>query len=220
MNRLEQYRREREIFTRHTSLSIDAKRAKLELNDREIKGYAIVWGSKNDYDEMVMQGATLRSLNDRGAGAEGGNRILLLLHHDPRQPLCVPAELREDDYGLFFRAEIDTGISYCDDTVASVRQGTLSQLSYGFNYVWGDNKTVYDAALDAFVLREIDLYELSLVSFSSDPLAQLRSRQEEMLASLLAGSESGRQFVTQELRARLGLPAEGADDFTNSLKMF
>ena len=220
MNRFEQYRKEREIFTRHASFSIDAKRSKLELNDREIKGYAIVWGSKNDYDEMVLQGATLRSLNDRGAGAEGGNRILLLLHHDPRRPLCAPAELREDDYGLFFCAKIDEGISYCDDTVASVRQGTLSQLSYGFNYVWGDNKTVYDAALDAFVLREIDLYELSVVSFSSDPLAQLRRQREEVLASLLAGDEFGGQLAIQELRARPGLPAEGADDFTNSLKIF
>ncbi len=167
-------------------MPIDSKRAKFEFNDREIKGYPIVWESKNDYEEMVMKGATLNSLNARGIGSTAGNKITILLQHNQRQPLCLPSELYEDDYGLFFRAEIDEGISYCDDTVASVRQGTLSQLSYGFDYIWDGNKTTYDAEIDAFILREIYLWEISLVTFSSDANAQLRSYRERQMNYILS----------------------------------
>jgi HK97 family phage prohead protease len=186
MDRLSEFKKERSVITRHSALPVDAARAKFEANDREIKGYPIIWNSKNDFDELVMKGATLNSINARGVGSTAGNKITILLHHNQRQPLCLPAELYEDDYGLFFRAVIDEDISYCDDTVASVRQGTLSQLSYGFNYVWDDNKTVYDADLDAFVLREIYLWEISLVTFSSDENAQLRSYRERQMNDILS----------------------------------
>jgi HK97 family phage prohead protease len=201
-------------------MPLDAKRAKFEINDREIKGYPIIWGNKNDYDEVVLQGATLKSLNDRGINAEGGNKILVLLFHEMHRPLCLPAELKEDDYGLFFRASINEGVSYCDDACASIRQGTLSQLSYGFNYVWGDNKTVYDGALDAYILREIDLYEISVVSFSSDPDAQIREKRDNLIASFLAKyGEKGLQNILNERESSLQ-QVENNDEFTNLLKVF
>jgi HK97 family phage prohead protease len=203
-------------------MPLDAARSKMEINDREIKGYPIVWGSLNDCNETVVKGATLKSLAARGTGAVGGNRILVLLHHDQRRPLCLPTELYEDDYGLFFRARIDEGVSYCDDACASIRQGTLSQLSYGFNYVWDDNATVYDGDRDAYVLREIDLYELSVLAFSSDPLAQLREQRRELVTSLFAGFGPD-AFYDPVQRCNAGgkqNPDNESDCFNNFLKMF
>ena len=173
-NKILEFKSQRDLFKNPVSTSLDAERAKLEVTaDRKIKGYAIVWGSKNDYNEIVLKGATLNSLNARGIGSTAGNKILVLNQHRQTEPLCVPSVLVEDDYGLYFEGDIIEGVGYADDVVNQVAQGVLRQVSYGFNYIW--SQTEYDATNDAYVLKEIKLGEISLVTFSSDENAQLRS---------------------------------------------
>jgi HK97 family phage prohead protease len=176
-NKILEFKAQRDLFKNPVSLGLDAERAKLEITaDRKVKGYAIVWGSKNDYNEIVLKGATLNSLNARGIGSTSGNPILVLNQHRQTEPLCRPTILQEDDYGLYFEGDIIEGVGYADEAVNQVSQGVLRQLSYGFNYIW--DKTEYDATMDAYILKEIKLGEISLVTFSSDENAQLRSFNE------------------------------------------
>jgi len=173
-NKIKEFKAQRDLFKNPVSTLLDAERARLEITaDRKVKGYAIVWGSKNDYNEIVLKGATLNSLNARGVGTAVGNPILVLNQHRQTEPLCRPTMLMEDDYGLYFEGDVIEGVSYADDVVNQVNQGVLRQLSYGFNYIW--DKTEYDATQDAYILKEIKLGEISLVTFSSDENAQLRS---------------------------------------------
>jgi len=173
-NKVQEFKAQRDLFKNPVSLPMDGTRAKLEVTeDRKIKGYAIVWGSKNDYNEIVLKGATLNSLNARGVSATGGNPILILNQHEQEEPLCRPTILQEDDYGLYFEGDIIENVDYANEAVEQVRQGVLRQVSYGFNYIW--DKTEYDATQDAYILKEIKLGEISLVTFSSDEKAQLRN---------------------------------------------
>jgi len=182
-NKIENFKAERDQYKNIVSRPIDAIRAKLEINERTAKGYAIVWGSKNDYGEIVLKGATQNSLNMRGVNTASGNPILVLNQHRQSEPLFRPTVLQEDDYGLYFEGEIVSGVSYANDVVNLKNAGVLRQLSYGFNYIW--DKTEYDATLDAYILKEINLGEISLVTFSSDPNAQLRSFNEFQETSFL-----------------------------------
>ena len=173
-NKILEFKAQRDLFKNPVSLGLDAERAKLEITaDRKVKGYAIVWGSKNDYNEIVLKGATLNSLNARGVGSASGNPILVLNQHRQTETLCIPTILQEDDYGLYFEGDVIEGVGYADEAVNQVAQGVLRQLSYGFNYIW--SQTEYDATNDAYILKEIKLGEISLVTFSSDENAQLRS---------------------------------------------
>jgi HK97 family phage prohead protease len=173
-NKIKEFKAQRDLFKNPVSTLLDVSRAKLEITeDRKVKGYAIVWGSKNDYNEIVLKGATLNSLNARGVGSTSGNPILVLNQHRQTEPLCRPTVLQEDDYGLYFEGDIIEGVEYANNVVNQVNQGVLRQLSYGFNYIW--DKTEYDATNDAYILKEIKLGEISLVTFSSDENAQLRS---------------------------------------------
>jgi len=200
MEKLESFKKEREGILNVRSLSIDAERAKFELTDRTVKGYAIVWGSKNDYNEIVVKGATINSLNARGVNGTGKNKIILLNQHNQAEPLGVITKLEEDEYGLYFEAELTEGISYVDDALINIRAKVLNQLSYGFNYIW--DKVDYDSSLDAYILREIKLYEISVVTFSSDENAQLRSWADQQRHALLS-TFSDEQF--EELEKILSL---------------
>ena len=209
-NKLLEFKAQRDLYKNPVSLELDAVRAKLEITtDRKVKGYAFVWGSKNDYKEIVIRGATLNSLNARGVGSTGGNPILILNQHNQEQPLCRPTVLFEDDYGLYFEGDIIESVGYANDVVEQVRQGVVKQVSYGFNYVW--DKMVYDDVEDAYILKEIKLGEISLVTFSSDEKAQLRSfkqLQEDAILAKFSPEQINDLYNLLETRAVTNTPKE------------
>lgn len=174
MDKLEELKNKMDVFEKHQlrSLPADFDSVKIELKeDNVIKGYAIVWGSRNSHDEIVLKGATLNSLNARGVGATR-NKIQFLLRHDTSKPIARFLKLEEDDYGLYFEAElIDT--TAANDAKKEIKGQVLRQLSYGFNYIW--DKTEWSEEDEAYILREIKLWEISLVTYSSDEVAQLRA---------------------------------------------
>lgn len=175
MEKLKIFKSKREPFNRNgqiRALPTEFDTAKIEVGeDRIIKGYAIVWGSRNAHDEIVLKGATLNSLNARGVGSTR-NPIQFLYQHRSDEPIAKLTTLEEDDYGLYFEAEI-IKTQKGDELIEMINAGVLRQLSYGFSYVW--DKTEYDEEEDAYILREIKLYEISIVTWSSDENAQLRS---------------------------------------------
>lgn len=204
MNKFEIFKKERENIgiEQYRSLPIDAERARLISEDRVIKGYAIVWGVKNSHDEIVLKGATLNSLNARGVGATK-NKIAFLKHHRMDTPIAKINVLQEDNYGLYFEAEIiKTPLG--DETIEEINAEVLRQLSYGFSYIW--DKTEYDSEEDAYILREIKLYEISLVTLSSDENAQLRFadyQKKEILNGIDAQSLRAIKIIVQsELNSR------------------
>jgi len=173
MDNLVIFKTEREKYKNPVSTPFDATRAKLEItDDRKIKGYAIVWGSKNEFKEKVMKGATLNSLNARGVNTTSGNPILVLKDHRLDQALCRPNVLQEDDYGLWFEGDIVENVAYADEVVALRKAGMMHQLSYGFNYMW--DKVEYDAEDDSYIIKELKLGEITVLNFSADPKAQTR----------------------------------------------
>ena len=172
MDRLEIFKEKRKPFEQVRALPTDFDVAKIEVGeDRKIKGYAIVWGTKNSHDEIVLKGATLNSLNARGVGSTR-NPIQFLYQHRTDEPIAKIDVLEEDDYGLYFEATI-IRTQAGDDLIEKINAGVLRQLSYGFSYIW--DKTEYDEEEDAYILREIKLWEISIVTFSSDESAQLRN---------------------------------------------
>lgn len=172
MDRLEIFKEKRKPFEQVRALPTDFDVAKIEVGeDRRIKGYAIVWGTKNSHDEIVLKGATLNSLNARGVGSTR-NPIQFLYQHRTDEPIAKIDVLEEDDYGLYFEATI-IRTQAGDDLIEKINAGVLRQLSYGFSYIW--DKTEYDEEQDAYILREIKLWEISIVTFSSDESAQLRN---------------------------------------------
>lgn len=147
------------------------------FNEHVVEGYAIVWDTVNDYGETCVRGCCADSLKRKGLNGKEGNQIRFLLQHDSRKILGRLEELKEDEKGLFFRASIYPNLSYSQDAIELIKAGELRQLSYGFQYGMGDGD--YEFREDGVVvLRKIDLYEISLVTFSSDPEAQLRAARD------------------------------------------
>lgn len=81
--------------------------------------------------------------------------------HDMHEPIGRITLLQEDEKGLYFEAYIDD-VERGNQALKQLESGTLNQFSIGYSYVW--EKCEYDRERDCLVVKEVILYEISVVS--------------------------------------------------------
>lgn len=134
--------------------------------DGTFSGYASLFGKADLGRDMVMPGAFRASLEKRGAGG-----VRLLWQHDPNEPIGVWLDLREDGRGLAAKGRIFAEVTRGREVLALMRAGAVDGLSIGYRTVKGrtDQKT------GVRQLLEVDLFEISVVTFPMLPEARVES---------------------------------------------
>lgn len=134
-------------------------------NPLRIVGYASLFGVKDLAGDVVARGAFAKSLARRPA------RDIAMLHqHGADAAIGRWDVVAEDHRGLFVVGRILPAAPTGAYAAALVRAGVLDGLSIGFRTV----RAVHDPTEAARRLVEIDLLEISLVSFPMLPAARLR----------------------------------------------
>lgn len=159
--------------------------------DGTFTGHACLFGVEDLARDVVEPGAFRATLARRGAAG-----VKMLWHHDPAEPIGRWLDIREDARGLFVRGRILTEVARGREALALMRAGVLDGLSIGFKTVKGRR----DARSGIRRLAEVDLWEISLVTFPMQPAARVASVEA---ARGLAGAPSHRDHVP---RSVLDLP--------------
>lgn len=149
-----------------------------ESESRKISGYAAIFNNKDKASDILIKGCFAKSIEERGPESTANDKIILLWQHDQREPLGRITELKEDERGLYFEAIIDD-IELGDRAIKQLESGTLNQFSIGYNYVW--ENVEYDNARDAYIVKEVKLHEISVVSIGCNGLTEylgLKSSEE------------------------------------------
>lgn len=133
----------------------------------EVAGYASTFGgaSPDSYGDIVAKGAFLNSIAKR--------KTKLLYQHNPEEPIGKQLALSEDETGLFGRWSIlpvDTGVKAHQLLQAEL----IDALSIGFQTV--DAEYREDGVR---VLKEVELFEVSLVTFPANDNAVITSFKSE-----------------------------------------
>ena len=131
--------------------------------DGGFEGYASLFHEKDMGGDMVMPGAFANSLAKRGVKG-----IRLLFQHDPAQPIGVWQEIKEDGRGLYVRGQLLPDVAKAQEVLSLMREGALDGLSIGFRTVRGKR-----ARNGIRRLYEIDLWEISIVTFPMLPAARV-----------------------------------------------
>ncbi len=138
------------------------------VNDAgEFEGYGSVFGVKDSYSDIVVPGAFQKSLKKWG---EKGQLPALLWQHNMSEPIGIYTEMREDDVGLYVKGRLLVDADpLAKRAHAHMVAGSLQGLSIGYileDYTWNKDKQAYE-------LKEIDLWEVSLVTFPSNEEARV-----------------------------------------------
>jgi hypothetical protein len=123
-----------------------------------------LFGVADQLGDLVERGAFARSL---AALKAAGRSVKLLWQHDPAEPMGVWDMVREDDVGLKVRGRLLIETRRGREALALLRAGAMDGLSIGYRAV----RTVRGEG-GGRVLTEIDLWEVSLVTFPMLPDAR------------------------------------------------
>ena len=142
-----------------------------------IEGYASVFGVTDQGGDVVMAGAYAKSLARLAAEGRG---VRMLWQHDPGQPIGVWDQIREDQKGLWVSGRILTDVDKGREAAALIAAGAIDGLSIGYRTV-----TAEKDAKGQRLLREVELWEVSLVTFPMLPQARVGAKADESLAQSL-----------------------------------
>ena len=128
---------------------------------KTFEAYASTFGNKDHHDDVIMKGAFVDSLKRRTPK--------LAYQHDVTQLVGVIKAAEEDDTGLLVRGEfLDTTLG--NDVYKMVKAGAINQMSIGF----ATNESSYNDD-GTRMLKSIELYEVSFVTFPANEQAQVTS---------------------------------------------
>jgi HK97 family phage prohead protease len=167
------------------------KTLELEVKDVDRKegivtGYFAAFNIKDADGDIIHKGAFDRSIQDWMPKG----RIKHLLNHDPGKPLGKILELKEDEYGLFYRSQIgkhDLG----RDFIKMVESDLIKEHSIGFNDLTPTDRRKGDGFNN---ITNVKLYEgSSLTSWGANeftPLLEMKGMSKvEALASRVKAFE-------------------------------
>ena len=135
-------------------------------DDGSVEGYGSVFGVRDSYDDVIAAGAFQASL---AAHKKAGTMPAMLWQHDSDKPIGVWTEMVEDSKGLLIKGQLALETTLGKEAHALLKMGALNGLSIGFvSKQWS-----YDRETDVRTLTEIDLWEVSLVTFPANGAARV-----------------------------------------------
>lgn len=135
-------------------------------DDGSIEGYGSVFGVRDHYDDVIAPGAFVQSLKDHKAAS---TMPAMLWQHDASEPIGVWLDMTEDKRGLKIKGQLALETVRGKEAYALLKLGALNGLSIGFI----SKKWEYEQETDIRTLTEVDLWEVSLVTFPANEKARI-----------------------------------------------
>lgn len=126
-------------------------------------GYASVFDIVDSQSDIVLRGAFSKTIKNRH------HNIKLLWQHQQEEPIGIIEKLFEDERGLYVQARLLTELRRAKEALALLKAGALKGLSIGYSPV----HYRYDERSGVRLLSEVDLWEISLVTFPANEAANI-----------------------------------------------
>lgn len=169
----------------------------------EFEGYASVFDVVDSYGDVVVKGAFEKTLKK---WRERKDFPPVLWQHQMDEPIGPFTEMKEDERGLFVKGRLlieDDPLA--KRALAHMKAGSVKGMSIGYMVVDAE----YHKQDDIYYLKEIDLWEVSIVTFPANTEAKIT----EVKNMLLKGETPSPSNVERALREALGFSRTQAKGF-------
>lgn len=151
-----------------------------------IEGYASRFGLPDQGGDIVAKGAFGASLARLAAK---GDKVRMLWQHDPTKPIGVWDEIHEDETGLWVKGRLLSEVALAREAATLIDAGAIDGLSIGYRTVRAEKDQK-----GRRVLTEVELWEVSLVTFPMLPEAKLGRKDtddtRDFAAALIAATKA------------------------------
>jgi HK97 family phage prohead protease len=158
------------------TLDVQAELKAYSSGDDEEKGvfsgYGSIFGNKDLGNDVMVQGAFAKSIASKGAKG-----VKLLYQHDAKEPIGVFDEIIEDRKGLRVKGRLAMGTQKGREVYELMKMGAIDGLSIGYRV--SPKGADYDERGKRRMLKEVDLMEISAVTFPMNTRARVQAVKGE-----------------------------------------
>jgi len=145
--------------------------------DGTFTGYASLFGVTDLGGDSVQPGAFTKSLKVKPAA-----KVKMLRGHDTSEPIGIWTSIEEDRRGLKATGRLILDTNKGRETYALLKAGALDGLSIGYR----TKRESYDQAKKVRLLNELELHEISVVTFPMLPTATISRVKSTDFSRLVA----------------------------------
>lgn len=131
-------------------------------------GYGSIFNNKDLGNDVMLQGAFAKSIASKGARG-----VKLLYQHKADEPIGVFDEIIEDRKGLKVKGRLAMGTQKGKEVYELMKMGAIDGLSIGYRV--SPKGADYDEKGKRRMLKEVDLMEISAVTFPMNPRARIQA---------------------------------------------
>lgn len=143
-----------------------------EADDGVFEGYASLFGVMDNGGDNVQAGAFKKSLKKRGPG-----KVKMLYQHDSDDIIGMWDEIAEDERGLKVKGHLLLDLPLAKQVYILMKAKALDGMSIGFRTINAD----IDRATGMRLLKEVELWEISIVTFPMLPTATVTAVKGETI---------------------------------------
>lgn len=124
------------------------------------EGFASTFGNVDSDNDVITSGAFTDSIKKR--------MPKMLYQHDMRQPIGVYTDIKETSSGLMVKGKV-SNTAQGKDIITLLKDGVIDSMSVGFV----TNDYDYDNKTNIRIIKSLELYEISLVTFPANEQAKI-----------------------------------------------
>lgn len=142
------------------NLAFDLEIKSIDAQGR-FAGYASVFNVVDNQQDMILPGAFSHTLKGRL------KEIRLLWQHQQNEPIGFFERISEDAHGLYVEGRLLLNVRRAEEAFSLLKAGALKGLSIGYS----PTRYRMDTKTGVRLLAEVDLWEISLVTFPANTSA-------------------------------------------------
>ena len=151
-----------------------------ENDAKYIEGYFIRFNEETELWDGVFEEVDPKAVDD----SLKNNDIRCLFNHDTSIVLGRTGngtlELKKDSKGIFGRVKVNPNDKQALDIYARIERGDINACSFGFNIINEEIQNRDDGTVK-FILKKIDLHEVSPVTFPAYPTTSIQARKQDLV---------------------------------------
>lgn len=155
-------------------------------DDGTFTGYASLFGVEDLGRDVVQAGAFTKSLKSKPA-----SKVKMLRGHDTSEPIGVWDSIAEDARGLKVSGRLILGTVKGRETYELMKAGALDGMSIGYR----TKSETFDRTKKVRMLNELELHEISIVTFPMLPTATISRVKSTDFSRLVAAINRATQAL-------------------------
>jgi len=136
-------------------------------------GYASVFNIKDAYNDVILPFSFKKSLKSKNIKED----IKLLWQHCQDKPIGYFSIIKEDSVGLYVEGKIMLDIQQGFEAYNLIKSKSVNGLSIGYTV----NKSNYDEKNNTRIIEDIELFEISIVTFPANKYSNITYCKSENL---------------------------------------